>query len=395
MAKLPDANSNSQASVTVLNSVKAVAPPARFRKRHLVLATSFLLGVILPSLAAFVYLYTVAADQYSSRVSFSIRSEEFQNPLDALGSLGQLSTGTSSDASILNEYIRSQKLLEDISENIDLQKLYSRPDYDPVFAFREGQPIEDLLSYWQWMTYISYDAGTGLIDIEAFAFSPENAREIATAVMQASSKLVNELSNIAREDTTKHAEFELERAQERLAEAREKLRALRDKEQIVDPRIDLESQMGVLTALQTQLATKIIEYDLLIGTTREDDPRVIGVGKSIKVIEKRIAEEREKIGKTTSDSEREALSSIVGDFEGLLAEREFAEQAYLAAAASYDAALAEARRKSRYLAAHIPPTFAQSAQYPQRFLLGLGVLGTCLLIWSILVLTVYSAMDRR
>lgn len=382
--------------VTVLpKAPPQAAKPAPVRRRHWGVVLSFLLLVVAPTAAAVYYLYTIAADQYSSRVSFSIRSEEFQNPLDALGTLGQISTGTSSDASILNEYIRSQKLIEDINAEIDLAALYAKPDYDPVFAFDPDKPIEDLLKYWQWMTYVSYDAGSGLIDIEAFAFTAEDAHLIATAVMNASSRLVDELSNIARADTTRHAAYELERAQERLTTARLALGALRDREQLIDPRADLEARMGVLTALQQQLAESTIEYDLMVGSTRAGDSRLDTISRRIEAIENRIIQERNKIGHSSNDPQEQAFASVVGAYESLLADREFAEQAYIAAAASYDTALAEARRKSRYLAAHVPPTMAQSTQYPNRPLIAGGVFGAMLLFWMIAVLTVYAMMDRR
>jgi capsular polysaccharide transport system permease protein len=364
------------------------------RLRHIGMIATFVLFVILPAGGAFYYLYAIAADQYSSRVSFSIRSEEFANPFDALGGLGQLSTGRSSDASILNEYIRSQKMVEDINADIDLKTLYSKPEFDPVFSYDETKPVEDLVRYWQHMTHVNYDAGTGLIDIEAFAFSAADANLIATTIMNASSNLVDELSNIARDDTTRQAAYELEHARERLSEARRAMGELRGREQIIDPTIDLESQMGVLTALQQQLAEAIIEHDLLLGTTRDGDARLDTVDRKISAIENRIAQERDKIS-TANVGGQDALATVVGDFEALTADREFAERSYIAAAASYDVALAEARRKSRYLAAHVPPTLAESAQYPKRATLGLSFLGACMLFWMIAMLTVYAMLDRR
>lgn len=367
---------------------------ARLQSRHYGVVVSFFLLVVAPVGLAAYYLYEIAADQFSSRVSFSIRSEEFENPLDALSSFGQISTGTSSDASILNEYLRSQKLIEDLEVKVDLRAIYSKPDYDPVFAFDPEEPIEDLLEYWQDMTYVSYDPGNGLIDVEAFAFSAIDAHSIATAVMEASSELVDDLSRIAKDDTTKDAAFELEKARERLTETRLALRNLRDKEQIVDPTADLQSQMGVLTALQQQLATSIIEYDLLAGTTRVGDPRLERIQSTIDAIQNRISQERNKIS-TDQGSDQQALATIVGEFETLIAEREFAEQVFMAASANYDAALAEARRKSRYLAAHVPPTMAESSKYPQKELLLLGVFGAVFVSWMILTLSAYAIADRR
>ncbi|MFV0359855.1 hypothetical protein [Tropicimonas sp.] len=382
-------------SVTMLGRTPLrIATPARLHRRHFLLLSSFLLFVLLPGILSFFYLYVVADDEYSSRVSFSIRSEEFKNPLDALGAFGEVSTGTSTDADILNEYLRSQKLLEDIRDDVNLEEIYSKPAFDPVFAFRKGQPIEELLKYWERMAYITYDSGSGLIDVEVFAFTPEDAHAIATAVMNASSELVDHLSKIARDDTTRYTAFELEQAGERLTEVREKMRALRDREQIIDPQADLESQMGVLTALQQQLAAALIERDLLTSTTRDDDPRLVAVDRKIEAIRTRIDQERDKLGQDANEGAG-AFASVVGDFEGLLADRQFAEQAYMAAAAAYDTALAEARRKSRYLAAHVPPTLAESSQYPSRLLIGFGVLGFCFLFWMIALLTAYGMRDRR
>lgn len=380
--------------VTVLKPAAPTVSPARFRRRHKGLIFSFFLLVALPTITAIYYLYDVAADQYSSRVSFSIRSEEITNPLDALGSLSQLSTGTSSDASILNEYLRSQNLVEDISKNIDLAAIYSKPENDPFFAYDTGQPIEDLVKYFKRMNYVSFDSNNGLLDIESFAFTAEDAQVVATEIMQASSALVERLSRIAQEDTTRLAKFELERAQERLTQTRIALGELRGREQTVDPRTDLESQMGVLTALQNKLAEALIEYDLLIATTQTSDTRVEAVQRTISAIEKRIVEERNKVGRTTLDGER-SLAGVVGEFETLMSERQFAEQAYLSASVSYEVALAEARGKSKYLAAHIPPTKAQSSQYPDRILWSVSIFGICFIFWSVAVFATYAMFDRR
>jgi len=350
--------------------------------------------VLAPTALAIIYFMTVASPQYSSRVSFSIRSEQLQNPLDALSSLGQLSTGASSDASILNEYLRSQKLIEDISQRVDVREIYSKPDFDPIFRFKPEQPIEDLVQFFQRMNYVTFDASNGLLDIEVFAFTPDDARAVATAVMDASRQLVERLSEIAQDDTTRNAEFELQRARNRLEETRRALRDLRGREQIVDPRQDLESQMGVLTALQSQLATNLVDFDLLVATTRDSDPRLLAVQRTIDAITRRIEEERKKVGQVTL-TEDKSLASVVGDFESLLADREFAENTYTAAQATYDTALAEARRKSKYLAAHIPPTRAESSQYPNVLLWVGCVFGLTFLFWSVGTLTGYAMLDRR
>ncbi len=54
----------------------------------------------------------------------------------------------------------------------------------------------------------------------------------------------------------------------------------------------------------------------------------------------------------------------------------------------------EARRQSRYLAAHVRPTLAQKAQYPERTKLIALLTLFSFLTWSIICLVYYSLRDR-
>jgi len=130
-------------------------------------------------------------------------------------------------------------------------------------------------------------------------------------------------------------------------------------------------------------------------TARADDPRIVQGLRRIEVIENRIDAERRKFGEGGQGPGGEDYATLVAEFERLTVEREFAEETYRGALAGYDAALADAQRQSRYLAAHIRPTLAERAIYPQRWLL-LGVASFFLLAgWSIGVLIYYSVRDRR
>ena len=112
------------------------------------------------------------------------------------------------------------------------------------------------------------------------------------------------------------------------------------------------------------------------------------------VIEARIGDERRELGRGDGPG-GEDYASLLAEFERLAVDREFAEEAYRAALAAFDQAQAEARRKSRYLAAHINPTLAETSEYPRRWtilaLIGLFATG----IWALGVLIFYSLRDRR
>ena len=355
---------------------------------------SFVLCVLLPVLGMGAYLYTFAADQYASTVGFTVRTEETGSAMEILGGLTSLSSASSSDTDVLYKFIQSQELVREMDATLDLRTIYRKPAADPVFALAPDASIEDLVAYWERMVRIYYDPGTGLMEIETRAFDPADAQAISSEIFARSSQMINTLSAVARDDTTRYAREELDTAIARLKEARQALTLFRNETQIVDPSADIQGQMGLLSSLNAQLATSLIDLDLLAETTRETDPRVEQARRKIVVIEKRISEEREKLGVGTNHNGR-AYADLVGQFEALQVDLEFAEKAYVSALSAYDTAVAEARRQSRYLAAYIEPTLAETPLYPQRAIILLIAAFVLFGTWAVSVLIYYSLRDRR
>lgn len=376
--------------------IRPLAEPAKLKKRHWRLFVSFLLMVPLPLFAAVFYLWTVAADQFASTTGFTVRQEETSGAAAMLGDLDMFSSGGSSDSDILYEFIQSQEIVASINARIDLKGIFSQhwPN-DPVFALWPDASIEDLLWHWARMVQISFDESSGMIALRVLAFSPEEARSIANEILAESQKMINALNAQARSDVMGYAEQDLASAISRLKTAREALTRFRTETQIVDPVADIQGRMGVLNNLQQQLAQALIDYDILLETSNEGDPRRTQALRRIEVIRERIADERLTFASQEVSVAGKDYPTLMAEFESLTVEREVAEETYRAALTATDAARAEATRQSRYLATYIQPTLPETAEFPQRFTLA-ALLGTFLLmLWSILALVYYSIRDRR
>lgn len=382
-------------------TAKAVygAATARPRLRHRLIVESFVGVVVLPLTLCVLYLYLIAADQYATKIGFTVRSEEMSSASELLGGLSMLTQTSSSDSDVLYEFIQSQTLVERVNAKVDLPALFSRPAFDPVFAYDPDGTIEDLVEYWQRMLKISYASGSGLIEVEVRAFSPEDSERIANAVLAESTAMINEMSAVARSDATRYAKEELKVALERLKSAREERTRFRSKTRIIDPAADIQGQMGLLSSLEEQLAQAFIDLNLTLETSRADDPRVLQARRRIDVIENLIEQERTKFGIGENPDPELAPAqdypTLMAEFERLSVDVEYANTAYLAAMASLDAATADALRQSRYLATYIKPSRPEAALYPERGLLSLIIGMFLLLSWTIGVLIYYSLRDRR
>lgn len=381
--------------------VRPVAPPVRKAKtllRHRIVFASFVICVLCTNLVAAWYLWERAANRFVSVAGFSVRTEDSSSAIELLGGMASLSGAGSSDHEILYQFIQSQDLVRIIDDTLDLRRLWSKgdPDIDPIFSYRAPGSIEDLTRYWGRMVSVYSDSSTGLIDLEVQAFSPQDAQDIARLIYEESSAMINKLSDIARDDSTRHAAEELEASVERLKIALSDLTRFRNEHQIVSPDATLSIQTGLLSSLEMQLAETLIDQDLLSQTTTGTDPRSKQAERRRGVIEERLKQERAKLGigpgAQTSDNR---FANLVGQFESLVVDLEFAEQSYTAALASYDAAVAQSRRQTRYLAAHINPTLAETSIYPNRpATMGL-IAFFSLLIWAVMVMVGYSLKDRR
>ncbi|MBW6416196.1 hypothetical protein [Celeribacter sp. PS-C1] len=382
-----------------LGRVPEPAHIAHIRLRHVAILASFLLGVILPVLLVSWYMVFRASDQYVSQLSFSVRTEEPSSALDILGGLSSVSSSSgTSDTDVLFKYLQSDGLVQEINNEIDLVNLWNKPERDPYYSFGDDHTIEALTDHWNRMVDIFYDSSAHILELRAHAFTPEDAQLINDRILAKSSNLVNELSSIAREDGTRYAREDLEQAVERLKAARSAIARFRSENLILDPSAESQSQMGLLNMLQQQLADAMVEHDMLLQTTNETDPRVNQVRNKIDVIRRRITAERQNFSASPGqgqEGDERAYAAILEEFESLSVDKEFAEQAYVSALASYDSALADAGRKTRYVAAHIKPTLPQRSTAPHRMsTIALFALFNFLL-WSIAVLVFYALRDRR
>ena len=371
---------------------------AQFRLRHWIAVGSFVLVVLLPLLATAGYLWFRAADQYNSEVAFSIRAEESgAAAAGLLGALTQINTGTASDADILFDYIRSQKIVEEVGAELDLRAIWNRPGTgwmtgDPVFTLGDSPSIEALHGQWNKMVQVTYDAGAGILHVSARAFDPNDARAIATAVMDRSDRLVNTLSEQSRADAVRFAERELADAEVRLRGVRTRLADFRRSNSMVDPSADTAGQAGLMTSLQSELARALVDRDVIASYANEGDQRLVQADRRIAAITGRLEEERsgQRLTGVTG-----SLPEVVGAYEELSVELEFANAAYTQALASLTGARAEAGRRSRYLAAHVEPTLAGTALYPRRAMMA-GMVGLFLLLgWGVFMLVWYNVRDNN
>ncbi len=368
---------------------------AQFQPRHMALVVSFVVMVLIPTLLTAAYLWLKAADQYASSVSFSVRQEQTSSAISILGAIPSFSGSSSADTDIIYDYVGSQQLVADAETELGVSKIWSKPADDFVYAYDTDGTIEDLTDYWHDMVKVYYDSVTRLIEVRVLAFDPDDAQRISAFIFERSTDLVNELNDVSRADALRYASEELADTERKLTIARQAMTTFRLENQIIDPASVVAGQSAVLQQLEQELVRTQIELGVLDEAGVPGDPRRPALETRITVIEGKMKSERQKLGVGESGVPGTAMVAVVSGYEKVAADLQFAEGAYHAARAAYDVAQAESRRRTRYLAAHVLPTRAESARFPERGVTLVVISVFLLLTWSILSLVYYAVRDRR
>ncbi|MEO1467679.1 MAG: hypothetical protein AAFV86_01385 [Pseudomonadota bacterium] len=355
--------------------------------------------MLLPAVITAGYLFFWAADQYGSAVAFSVRTGEATMAQGMLGGLLPSSTPAGTDAEIVYEFVRSQPMVEAVRAAMPIEEMFNRATDDVVFRLGEDQPIEDVLWHWNWMTDVFFDGSTGMVRFEARAFAPEDAQRISAFVLDESNRIINSLNERSNEDALRVARNSVAEAEEKLRQARGELRLFRDQAQEVNPNENASAAIGLVSALEQQLATQLIDLDSQRALLGLENPRIRIMEQRVTSLRERIAEERQRLGVgaggAAGSDGRTAMADVVSQYEELAVDVEIAQAVYTSALSSLETAKVDARRQSRFLVPHIAPTLSVAPQYPQRTLISLAVAVILLALWSIGLLIAYNVRDRR
>lgn len=380
--------------------------PQQLRRR--ILALSFALLVLVPGLLGSTYFLFIASDRYSSTIGFSVRGMDGSSAGgDFLGALtGLASVGTTTtDSFILMNYLKGREVVERLSNDVGIVKHFSKDTIDFFYRLDPTLSIEDVVDYWQTMITTSFDNTSSIIEVEVQAFTPEMTEHIAAQVLSYGAELVNTLSQNARKDAVKFAEVEVRRAELRLKMARKRMRNFRSTESSIDPTKNAEVQIGLIAGLEKQLLETRSRLATLVGLIDETSPTIRQLRKQEEVLIDQIINKRNEISgntstrrefsETTSGNDRlSSLSSLLANYEELVVEQGFAQQAYTAALAGLERSRAEADRQQRYLAIFKPPSMPQDAIYPRRLINSIILFLGLLALWALGTVMAYSIRDH-
>lgn len=327
--------------------------------------------IVLPTLVAAVYYGLIASDRYVSRAQITVRTagQTSVGQMDSLLSGIVSGGGSSNEGYLVQEYIKSQEILNKLQGWLDLRQMWTQSSIDWVSRLEPQASDEDLLEYYQSMVSARYDTEKGVIHVEVQGYAPDDANALATSIIELSDTMVNRISDQIREDSLESAREEVKRAEERLQEARLAIKRFQNENGDLDPSETASAIGGIMADIQGKLSEVRTEISAKSSYMREDSAAIKALRAREAALEEQLRRERQRLtGRRDGQNQPENYSDLLVEYERLRIEQELAREAYTGAQAGLEVARAEASRKQMYLVSFVDPTMPDEAELPDRWL---------------------------
>jgi capsular polysaccharide transport system permease protein len=363
---------------------------------------SFLICVILPVMLAWVYYGYYASAQYVSEFRFVVTESDTAPVVStSTAATSALAAAFGTPAMpgttrnyMVPDYLVGMQGIRDVLAKLDVMAMYSRPDIDWWSRFDGTKPVERFEGYWRRQVTASYDQVTGLSICEVRAFSAEDAYRISSTLMELAERLINTIAKRVREEAIRNAEAEVTRAETRLKSIRAEMTTFRNKEGVIDPNTSVVTNNVTLAQTVRTLLTQQ-ETELLALRKQKlspNAPQIQAMQTKIQATKEQLATIEAEIN--TAKTGASSISEVVGKYEQLDLERQFAQNMVLSTMQSLEQVRASSLTQHIFVTPYVLPSTPTSATYPRRALSIATVGLAALFLWAIGLLVVRSIREH-
>ncbi|WP_457587913.1 hypothetical protein [Ensifer canadensis] len=359
---------------------------------------SFVFFVVMPSLASAIYYFWVASDQYISETRMIVRtigvSEQFDTSEKREGRSIIGGDSLTQDSYIVANYLKSPQLVRKLDEEMGLRALFSKGTIDVMSRLADDISFEELYKYWvkQVDTYV--DGPSGIIVFTVRAFSPEDAVSISTAALAAADKMIDKLSEKAKNDLVDRGESDVTTSLREYRKALDELRDYQNKTGIFDPSSSAKMASAIIGKLTEEKLALQVSLQSLEAANADDTGRGRQLRRSIQALDDQIRLRQNSLaGSDTTDQAQ--LSTSLTEFSRLETGRIVTQALYESTVRNLDTAKSAALKRTTFMAVFSSTLAPEKSEYPDRFSEWIIITVGLLTVWVTLTLIWMSIEDHR
>lgn len=357
---------------------------------------SFFVAVALPAFICLLYLVFVAAPQYVSESRLVVRGSLEKVGLESIGQAAALSAlNNSQEAHVLTDYIRSARIVADLSREFDLKQIFAGAAFDIVWHLPADASQDRLIRYWQRMASAEVDSTTGIVTIRIHAFRPEDAQALNHAVIKLSEALISGFAQKMRTQRLQDAQADSQAAQADITALLATLETARRREGTIDPQLTAESLAKLVAKLRDERATMVAARETAAARLGQGAPTLALTDERIKALDLQI---EAVLGMATDAKTQPGSSNDLLSAGSLFDTLQIRRELLSSRVARAETALAQARqdtiRQQVFVEVFMQPTLGETNDHPRPLQMTLLVLLGLGAIWTIAALYFESILER-
>lgn len=328
----------------------------------------FFVVVALPCLAAALYLYAFAADQYESEAHYLVRAQgapassgsSIEKLLGASGGGG----GGQGEANSVADFLLSHDAVAALGKQSGLVERFRRPEADRLSRLASADPTpEALLKYYRKQVDVHYDTDTGITTLKVRAFRPTDAYVIARRLLGLGEGQVNTMNVRSYADAVKLSRQQLAESEAALTEVQARMTDFRQDSRDVNPQGTAEAQIGLVSKLESELSAARSQLSTTVSLIGTRNPQYAALSQQVRSLQTQVTAQSAKLAGGGN-----AIAAGLGDYERLRMQQEFLSKRYDAASAAFEAARQQAVRQQLYIVRIVDANMPVRSEYPKRAL---------------------------
>jgi capsular polysaccharide transport system permease protein len=317
-----------------------------------------------------VYIVFVETERYQSD-SIALLKDLSKKQKVNMGAilLGQASE-TMQDSKVLELYIRSHEMFDYINKEFNLTAHYTGNDLDVLQRLYSDATLpflraskRNLLDKYNEDLLVVYDEPSGTLKLSFVHTDPKTARRILETILKRSEDIINQFSKENARVALAFIEKQKEEKRKEFIRSIRKLIAYQNAHHTIDPTLDVERKITILTDLETELVKNEVDYASKLKTWNPNGREMQMLRETIRNIKRSIERVKKEL---SGDGGKNELNANVFDFELLKSDMEFAKEVYRQTLIKEEEIKIEAAQKSKHLVIVAKPTLPDDYAYPNK-----------------------------
>ena len=316
------------------------------------------------------YIIWIESERYESTSITLLKDLESKQKVSLGDVLMGQGSSTMQDSKILELYIRSQEMYAYLDKEYNLTAYYSSDKLDiaqrlypnallPLYKANQ----KNLLEKYNSDLLVIYDDPSGTLELTFIHTNPEIAQKILKSIIAKAEDIINSFAKENAKIALNFIQKQREEKRKAFVESIKKLIAYQNRHHTIDPSLDVERKITILSGLETELIKSEVEYATKLKTYNPNSREVKMLKENIRNIRASIARVKRDLAGNSKTAE---LNANVFDFELLKSDMEFAKEVYRQTLINQEEIKIEVAQKSKHLIIVAKPTLPDDYSYPNK-----------------------------